>query len=454
MNVFGSSGTRGVANEELTPEFVLRVAKAAGTVWDGDRIAIARDTRLTGKMLVNAAASGLASVGMNVDRLGIVPIPGAQAYAEREEIPTIVITASHNPPQYNGVKLVGSDGVELTLTDLEDIEETLLAEAFETVPWNETGQVREVNGVCQTYIQELLTNVDREAIADANLTVALDPGHGAGSLTSPEFFRALGCRVVTVNGQPDGHFPGRDPEPVSENLEDLSQFVRATDADIGIAHDGDADRAIFFDEAGEYVEGSATLAALAAAELEPSDTVVSAVNVSQRLVDVVTNIGANLELTPIGSTNIITRIEELEAKGKHVPIAGEGNGGILFPAYRLARDGAYTAARFLQLGAEQPVSDLIAPYNGYVNVRRNIHYESTAERDAILDAAANQAHESDVELNTRDGYRLDYGDAWVLARPSGTEPLVRIYAEGRDADRAETLAANMYDALADEKANT
>ncbi|WP_247003397.1 phosphoglucosamine mutase [Halosolutus gelatinilyticus] len=451
MQVFGSSGTRGVANEELTPAFVLRVAKAAGTAWRVDRVAVARDTRYTGRMLADAAASGLASTGASVDRLGIVPTPGAQAYAEREGVPVMVITASHNPPQYNGVKLIGSDGVELAVSSLESIEETLLAESFAVAPWDETGQVREIDGVADEYVDDLLAAVDREPIAAADLTVALDPGHGAGALTSPRFFRKLGCRVVTVNGQADGHFPGRDPEPVPQNLEDLGRLVRASDADVGIAHDGDADRAIFFDENGEYVEGDATLAALAAAELDAGDTTVSAVNVSQRLVDVVTDVGASLELTPIGSTNIITRIEELEANGQRVPIAGEGNGGIFFPGYRLARDGAYTAARFLRLVARRPVSEIVSPYGGYANVRRNVEYESTAERDAMLDAAANHAHAADAELNTRDGYRLDYGDAWVLARPSGTEPLVRIYAEARDEDRATDLAIDMHETLVDAK---
>ena len=447
MEVFGSSGTRGVANEELTPAFAMRVAKAAGTAWSVPRVAIARDTRHTGRMLVDAATSGLASVGVDVDRLGIVPTPGVQAYAEREGVPAIVVTASHNPPQSNGVKLVGADGVELAVADLERVEEVLLREAFADAPWDSIGRVKSIEGVRRRYVDELLGAVDRERIADAELTVALDPGHGAGSLTSPEFFRALGCRVVTVNAQPDGHFPGRDPEPVADNLGELRRLVEAADADVGIAHDGDADRAIFVDETGAYVEGDATFAALAAAELGEGDTTVSAVNVSQRLVDVAAEAGADLELTPIGSTNIITRIRELTADGHDVPIAGEGNGGIFFPDFRLARDGAYAGARFLELVAEQPVSELVAPYDGYTNVRRNLDYESTAQRDAMLDAAANHAHDADAELNTRDGYRLDYGDAWVLARPSGTEPLVRIYAEARDLDRADALATEMYDAL-------
>jgi len=447
MDVFGSSGVRGVANESLTPDFVLDVAKAAGSTLDASRIGIARDTRETGVMLADAVASGLASVGVDVDRVGVVPTPAAQAYAERESIPLVMVTASHNPPEFNGIKLMGEDGVELSVSELERIESALLAEEFASVPWDETGASRVVEGVADDYVAELLAAVDRERIAGADLTVALDPGHGAGAATSPEFFRRLGCRVVTVNGQPDGHFPGRDPEPVAENLADLGRLVRASDADVGIAHDGDADRAVFFDEHGEFVSGDASLAALAAAELEPGDATVSAVNVSQRLVDVANDCGADLELTPIGSTNIITRIEELQAAGRSVPVAGEGNGGVFFPNYRLSRDGAYIAARFLELVAERPVSGIVAPYDGYANVRRNIEYDSDDEREAMLDAAKVEAMDADAELNTTDGYRLDYGDAWVLARPSGTEPLVRVYAEAREETRAADLVETMAAAL-------
>ncbi|PSP56536.1 phosphoglucosamine mutase [Halobacteriales archaeon QS_1_67_19] len=453
MKVFGSSGTRGVANEALTPEFVLKVAKAAGTVWRTGRVAVARDTRATGEMLADAAASGLASVGADIDRLGVIPTPGAQIYARCEGVPVVMITASHNPSEYNGVKLIGDDGVELAVEELERIEQKFLAETFDSVRWSETGESRSVEGVRREYVEGLLGAVDRERIADADLTVALDPGHGAGALTSPEFFRRLGCRVVTTNSQPDGHFPGRDPEPVPENLGDLGRLVEAADADVGIAHDGDADRAIFYDETGEYVEGDATLAALAAAELEPGDSVVSAVNVSQRLVDVVDEQEAYLELTPIGSTNLIPRIEDLKAEGKPVPVAGEGNGGIFFPDYLLARDGAYTAARFLELLADRPASEVVAPYDGYHNVRINIEYDDDAEREALLDAAEHEAERADAETTTLDGYRLDYGDAWVLARPSGTEPMIRIYAEARDADRAESLATEMESALRAAKAD-
>ncbi|WP_255194851.1 phosphoglucosamine mutase [Halorarius litoreus] len=453
MKVFGSSGVRGVANEELTPAFVHRIALAAGTVWSADAAAVARDTRTTGRMLADSAASGLAATGLDVHRLGVIPTPGAQAYAEREGVPVVMVTASHNPPEYNGVKLVGADGVELSRDALERVEERLLAEQFDTATWDETGETVVVESARRRYIEELLAAVDRETIADADLTVALDPGHGAGSLTSPTFFRKLGCRVVTVNAQPDGHFPGRDPEPVPGNLEDLGRLVRATEADVGIAHDGDADRAIFFDEHGEYMEGDATLAALAAADLGSGDTTVSAVNVSQRLVDVAEANEAALDLTPIGSTNIITRIRELHRADEHVPVAGEGNGGVLFPDYRLARDGAYTAARFLELLADATASEVVDPYDGYENVRVNLEYESEDEREAMLAAAEQYASEADAQPTTIDGYRLDYGDAWVLVRPSGTEPVVRVYAEARGPDRASALAEEVRAALADARAD-
>ena len=448
MDLFGSSGVRGVAPGELTPELVLRVARAAGAVFEAERVALGRDTRETGGLLVGAAASGLAATGSDVDRLGVVPTPSLQAYCERESVPGVVITASHNPPEYNGVKLVAADGVELSNERLEAVESWLDDAGY--AAWDQTGSIRSVETANRAYQRELLAALDREAIADADLRVAIDPGHGAGALTSPELFRELGVEVRTIHAQPDGHFPGRDPEPVAENLTDLGRLVAAADADLGIAHDGDADRAMFFDETGAFVEGDAVLAALAAAGLGAGDAAVSAVNASQRLVDVVEAADAELRLTPIGSTYITTAIRELRADGRSVPIAGEGNGGILFPAYRIARDGAYTAGRLCELLAarEAPLGELIAPYDAYHNVRHNVAYDDSVERAAMLEAIDAAAEAADGTVDWTDGCRIGYDDGWVLARPSGTEPLVRVYAEARDPDRAAALAADMRDRLA------
>ncbi len=447
MKVFGSSGTRGVAITDLSPEFVLRVAKAAGTVWGTDRAAVATDTRQTGVMFADATAAGLASVGLDVDRLGPTPTPAVSRYCEQEGVPGVLLTASHNPPEYNGVKLIGSDGIELSVETLERIEEHVLTEEFDDATWETVGATTTVETATNEYVESLLEAVDREKIAAADLTVALDPGHGAGTFASPEFYRRLGCRVITVNAQPDGHFPGRLPEPVPENLTDLAQLVAATDADVGIAHDGDADRSVFVDETGRHIDGDVSLAALADEALAAGDSIVAAVNVSQRVVDVCTQIGAELELTPIGATHIITRIKELWADGASVPIAGEGNGGVFFPNHRLVRDGPYIGAKFLELVADRPASEIAAPYQAYDNRRINLTYESEPERKLLLDAAAEFAETSDAEVSTIDGYRLDYGDAWVLVRPSGTEPKVRIYAEATTQSRASALAEQLQDAL-------
>ncbi|WP_251341874.1 phosphoglucosamine mutase [Haloplanus halophilus] len=448
MQLFGSSGTRGVVGEAFTPELVRRVAAAAATVWGADRVAVARDTRLSGAPLADVAGGTLAAAGADVDRLGVVPTPGVAHYCATEAVPALVLTASHNPPQYNGIKLLGDDGTELAVDAYERVE-ARIDDAAPPAQWDEVGRARRVDGVNADYRADLLAGVDSERVADADLTVAVDPGHGAGSLVSPDFLRELGCAVRTVNADPDGHFPGRDPEPVAENLTDLRRLVRATDADVGVAHDGDADRAIFVDETGAVVDGDTSFAALAAAELDPGDAVVSAVNVSQRLVDAVDDAGAELDLTPIGSTHIVTRVRERQRAGDRVPVAGEGNGGVFFPEYRLTRDGAYVAAKFLELlaDADGPASDVVAPFTDYHFVRENLTYGDAAERARLLDAAAAYAREADVALDTTDGYRLDYGDAWVLVRPSGTEPKVRIYAEARDADRASALAADLRETL-------
>ncbi|MFB6156844.1 MAG: phosphoglucosamine mutase [Haloferacaceae archaeon] len=447
MELFGSSGTRGTVGEAMTPSLALRVARAAGTVWDADRVAVARDTRTSGRMLADAAASGLASVGVDADRLGTLPTPGAAAFCEREGTPAVVVTASHNPPEYNGMKLLGADGVELTVDALERVERHVFDEPVAEATWDEVGGTRRVDDAGRRYVADLLDAADRGRVADADLTVAVDPGHGAGALTSPEFLRRLGCRVVTTNAQPDGHFPGRDPEPVAENLGDLRRLVRAAGADLGVAHDGDADRAVFVDETGTVVPGEASLAALAAAELDAGDAVVAAVNASQRLVDVVEDAGARLELTPIGATNIVTRVRELRADGVPVPIAGEGNGGVFFPDYRLSRDGAYVAARFLELVADRPASEVVAPHLDYHFVRRGIEYGDEDEREALMAAATEYAAAADVDPDTTDGYRLDFGDAWTLVRPSGTEPKVRVYAEAREPDRAEALANDLVEIM-------
>ncbi len=450
MEVFGSSGARGVVNEMMTPQFALGLAAAVGTVSDSDSFVVARDTRTSGEMLGAAVMSGLMSCGKTVHDIGIVPTPGVQCYCAQEEMAGVIITASHNPPAYNGIKLVDDAGVELRIEQLESIEQVFECESFAFAGWRDVGTVERVDGARDAYMDEVVQALPADRIRESELTVAVDPGNGAGSLTSPRIFRELGCRVVTINSQPDGRFPGRDPEPVRENLTDLCSFVKAEGADLGIAHDGDADRAVFVDEQGEWIDGDTVLAVLAAAVVEDDSIVVSGVNVSQRLVDVVTEAGGSVELTRVGSTFILNRLRELMAAGERVPIAGEGNGGIIFPEYRLGRDGAFVAGRFLDLIRETPASEVTAPFDTYFTERVNIPVDSARDEENKLSAVGRVAERESVGSVSRvDGFRFEYDDGWVLVRPSGTEPLIRIYAEARSQSRAQALAGRFEDVLDD-----
>lgn len=447
MGLFGSSGTRGVVGAEMTPEFVERLAAVVASYWDSSRIAIGRDSRLTGQMLANAASSGVASAGVDIDRVGIVPTPTLQWYLAREGIPGCMISASHNPPEYNGVKLFDDAGVELGGARLTQIETAYEDEQREWVTWNHTGTDRYVPEVTEGYVDATASALDAEAIRSADLTVAVDPGHGAGVRTSQLLCRKLGCRVLAVNDTLDGTFPGRAPEPVPESLGDLCRLVEASDANLGVAHDGDADRAMFVDEEGNVVSGDTALAVLADAVLDPGDTVVAAVNASLRLADAVADRRARLERTPIGSASIVERIKTCRGEGKRVPLAGEGNGGIFFPEYSLARDGAYAMGRMLELVAERPLSERAAEHSGYHLVRREVGYESIAARDRMIAAVDEYGKKGAAEVDRSDGVRLEYSDGWALVRASGTEPLIRVVAESEERRVAEKHAERLLDVL-------
>ena len=447
MGVFGSSGVRGIVNEELTPTFVERLAAAAGSVLESDHVAIARDTRISGPMFVNAAAAGFMSVGVDVDRLGVLPTPGLQDYLQRTGRFGCMITASHNPREYNGVKLFDAGGRELAGDGLTNIEDAVEQHARQHVQWDHTGRQHDIDIAAQRYVEGIIDAVDAENISDAGLTVAIDPGHGASCETTPHMCRKLGCQVVSVNATPDGRFPGRSPEPVPAVLEDLQRLVRASDADLGVAHDGDGDRAMFVDETGAIVDGNTMLAVLATALLAEGDTVVTAVNTSQRVQDAVADVGGQVELTPIGSAQIIERVTACQNRGERVPLAGESNGGVFLPTARPARDGAFVLARVLSLICEEPLSSRAAEHTGYHLEKRVLQYDSPDERTEMLSAIESVADRTEATVDRTDGVRLDFGDGWVLARPSGTEPVIRVSAEARTRERAQDHLDTMLAAV-------
>ena len=440
--LFGTNGIRGVVGRDMTASLAVRVGHAIGTHFGEGTVALARDPRLSGPMLARAVAAGLMASGLEVVDLGMVPTPCAQYYVHTHPALRggVVITASHNPREFNGIKALDAQGMEMAREEEEAIESIYFEERFRTVDWSAVGDLRSDTGAADLYLRAILGRVDAEAIRKRRLTVVADPANGAGCVTTPYLLRALGCRVLTLNGQPDGAFPGRLPEPTVEHLGDLLRMVVEAKADLGVAHDGDADRAIFVDENGGFLYGDKSLALLARAELAArGGLVVTPVSTSSVLEDIVKEAGGRLLRTRVGSP-IVART--MLAQG--AVFGGEENGGIIFPAHQFCRDGGMTLAKMLEVVAKdgRPLSELAAALPQY-SLQKMAVEVPVDQREATLGALLGLVQGRDVD--TTDGVKIRTSDGWVLVRPSGTEPLFRVYAEAKSADRAKALAAEGAD---------
>ncbi len=436
--LFGTNGIRGVVGQDMTADLAVRVGRSIGTHFGAGTVALARDPRLSGPMLARAVAAGLMSAGLEVIDLGMVPTPCAQYYVHThgQLRGGVVITASHNPREFNGIKALDAQGMEMAREEEEAIEAVYFDESYRTADWSGVGDLRSDTSAVDLYLRGILARVDVDAIRKRKLTVVADPANGAGCATTPYLLRALGCRVLTINGQPDGAFPGRLPEPTAEHIGDLMRMVVEAKADLGVAHDGDADRAIFVDETGMFLYGDRSLALIARAQLAKHvGLVVTPVSTSSVLEDVVKAAGGHLVRTRVGSP-IVART--MLAQG--AVFGGEENGGIIFPEHQFCRDGGMTLATLLEVLAKEgkPLSALVASLPQY-SLQKAAVEVPVAKREATLASLATLVQ--DREVDTTDGLKIHAPDGWVLVRPSGTEPLFRIYAEAKTADRAKALAA-------------
>ncbi len=436
--LFGTNGIRGIVGKDMTADLALDVGKSLGTFLGRGAVALARDTRDSGSMIGRAVGSGLMAVGCDVVDLGVVPTPAAQYYVARSRglRGGVVITASHNPREYNGIKAIDPHGMEMSRDEEEAVEAIYFDRRFGEVTWSEIGSIRVDSGAIDRYLAGVQTHLDLESIRRRQFTVVVDPGNGAGTLTTPYLLRALGCRVLTLNGQADGSFPGRLPEPIQEHIGDLMRVVHETGADLGVAHDGDADRAIFVDEKGGFVQGDRSLALLAGAELHgKGGVVVTPVSTSSLLDDIVRDAGGTVHRTKVGAPIVARTMFEAGAT-----FGGEENGGVIFPAHQLCRDGAMAVGKMLELLARSPktLSGLLSELPTY-SLRKASVSVPAERRDAVLRAVESLARGQRIE--TLDGVKIHHPDGWVLVRPSGTEAVFRIYAEAKTASRAEALAA-------------
>jgi len=389
-------------------------------------------------MLARAAASGLMSAGCNVIDLGIVPTPCAQYFVAKSNSykGAVVVTASHNPREFNGLKAIDALGMEMRREDEEAIEAIFFEGRFHAASWSDVGSVHTDDTAITRYIGAIEAKVDVEAIRKRAPTVVLDPGNGAGCVSTPYLLRSLGCRVITLNGQPDGTFPGRLPEPTPEHVGDLMRLVPDVHADLGIAHDGDADRATFVDDKGSFVVGDKSLTLLAQSAIHGrGGAVVTPVSTSSVIDDVVRAAGGTVVRTRVGSPIVARTMFESGAA-----FGGEENGGVIFPDHQFCRDGAMAAAKMLELLARerQPLSALVAALPQYHIRKANVPVP-VERREAVLRSIVALAKGRKVD--TTDGVKIVERDGAVLVRPSGTEPIFRVYAEGKTPEGADALAA-------------
>ncbi len=438
------SGMRGHVGTDLTPELVARHAAALGA-WALGRgataVVLGRDARTSGEMFAHAATAGFASVGADVIDVGVVPTPTVQMAVEFHHAGAgLIITASHNPIEWNALKFVGPDGIFLDAGAGTAVR--ALAEAGPPRSgWDRIGAIRHDPEAIGRHLDALLALdlLAVERIRAAGLSVALDTVRGAGGPTMQLLLERLGARLHGIHLEADGRFP-REPEPVPANLGELGVLVRESGAAVGLAVDPDADRLALVDERGQPIGEDYTLALAIRAVLAsrgpsaPPATVVANLSTSLVVEDAARAYGARLVRAPVGEANVARTIV---AEG--AVVGGEGNGGVMLPALHVGRDAPLAAALILQHLVEtgEPLSALVAGAPRYTIVK------AKAPRGGDL-AGRYQALRRqfpDAVVDDRDGLRLGWDDRWLHVRPSGTEPIIRLIAEAPTAAEAEALVA-------------
>lgn len=427
--LFGTNGVRGVVNEDMTSELALGLGRAIGQFMKGT-VAIASDTRVSGDMIKSAVCAGLMSAGCNILDLGIVPTPTLQYFVKTHSIMSggVMITASHNPPKFNGIKCVSPDGTEMNRQNEERIENLYFNDPGVS---DKIGTMEKVVGAVESYIDAIVAAVDAPAIRSAGLTAVLDCANGAGFRASPLLLKKLNVKATTLNADPQGEFPGHPSEPTEDNLKDLISLVKAGRADIGIAHDGDADRTVFITSTGEYVSGDKSLALLARAELKKKEgMVVTPVSSSSMVEEVVRDAGGTVMYTAVGSPTVARAMMSSGAV-----FGGEENGGLIFPDMQYCRDGAMSAAKMLESIVKYgPLSEQVATLPVYHTFKFKI--DCPDDKKALL-LAKLSTEQKGIGKDETDGLKILFEDGWVLIRPSGTEPIFRIYSESKNAEVAK-----------------
>src|SRR5437867_10398066 len=384
---------------------------------------VGRDPRVTGPMLVQALTAGVLSSGAPAIDAGLVSTP-TLARGARDFACGAMITASHNPAPYNGIKLWNPDGMAFDEAQQREVEEALDRSHFAAPTWDRIGAVFSRSDLVQQHIDAILKDV-----GTAKVRVVVDCGCGATCTITPFLLRQLGCDVLAINAQADGHFPGREPEPTEENLVALRATVQAVQADLGIAHDGDGDRMVAVDRTGTFVGGDLLLALFARKEVRSG--LVVPVDASMVLEDLLPK--AKVWRTRVGDVYVAA-----ELKRRGADFGGEPSGTWIFPKATFCPDGVYAAARLVALIAERPLDAMVAEVPRYPMIRGSIPFDPSrpAAVESRLDA---KLRSIGADVTTVDGWRLHVNAGWPLVRFSGTEPKIRVMTESRDTARANEI---------------
>jgi phosphoglucosamine mutase len=436
--LFGSSGVRGLANIELTPSLACKVALAVATHTNATRAVVAKDTRVSGNLLEEALVSGLVSAGTkDILLLGTVPTPVLAYIAKEFDCEAgFMITASHNPPQYNGIKVFKKD-LSLGDEDQEAVEKIVAKENFVRADWRSLGKA-----TCVDAEKVYFEMVKNAVCLKKPWKVVVDPGCGAAFNIAPQMLRALGCKVTALNAQPDGYFPARKSEPTAESLQPLAKTVKALGTDIGIAFDGDADRVAFVDENGVFVSFDRSLAAYGAYTLKQNGggTIVTTIEASMCVETMAEKFGGKVVRTRVGDIYVSQAIKREDAV-----FGGEPCGAWVHPQQHLCPDGPLSAALFLAALEEEgkTVSEFIGEVPQYRTERVNIACKNEEKYMLVeqLGDALKAAFPAYTDYSTVDGARLALKNGWLLVRASGTEPLIRLTVEGESEEAAKDITA-------------
>lgn len=438
--IISISGMRGIVGESLTASVAADYGRAFGTFLRNKQpteeeklsVCIGRDSRPSGQMLKSAVAAGLCDIGIDVVDLGIVTTPCVGVMIRELACSGgVVVTASHNPAQYNGIKLLLSNAVAPPADATERIKRYFFDKDFSLIDSPNRGKVTSNKQTNVTHIEKVLAIIDKEAIAAKRFKVALDSVNGAGGPVTKKMLSELGCEVVAINDEPTGLF-AHTPEPTAENITDLCEVVRTKAAAIGFAQDPDADRLAIVDEAGTYIGEEYTLA-LAAKYVFSKRTGFAATNLStSRMIDdIAEEAGGQVIRTPVGEANVAAAMLQ-----HNCIIGGEGNGGVIDLRVGPIRDSLVGIAFVLQLMTEtgNSISQLVGQIGGYYMSKDKFAADQSQVRQIL-----NSAKEvfADSKLDTSDGCRFDFDDGWLHLRASNTEPVMRVIVEAKDRPTAQ-----------------